>query len=87
MRDDLITLKSARDLERLVLAAFPDSRKQKASLSVFNGGVNINSYSAPRRSTVVAAGTFCGKPYLNAPALKAAFLEHAAIFDGRRRTP
>ena len=41
---DVITLKSSLDLKRLVLAAFPDYRKQKATLSVFNGGVNINSY-------------------------------------------
>jgi len=39
-----IELKSAPEVKAVVLAAFPSYRKQKATLSVFNGGVNINSY-------------------------------------------
>ena len=39
-----ITLRSAPEIKRIVEAAFPSYRKHKATLSVFNGGVNINSY-------------------------------------------
>lgn len=40
-----IELKSAPELKRLVLAAFPDYRKKSVFLSVFGErGVNVNSY-------------------------------------------
>ncbi len=41
---DAIELKSAPDLKRVVTAAFPGYKKHRAYVSVFNGGVNINSY-------------------------------------------
>ena len=39
-----ITLKDHPEVKRVVLAAFPSYRKLKATLSAFNGGININSY-------------------------------------------
>jgi len=39
-----ITLKSAPEVKAVILAAFPSYRKLKATLSVFHGGININSY-------------------------------------------
>jgi hypothetical protein len=39
-----VKLKDAPEIKRLVLAAFPSYRKLNASLSVFYGNVNINSY-------------------------------------------
>ena len=39
-----IQLKTAPEVRRVIAAAFPSYRKQAAFLSVFNGGVSINSY-------------------------------------------
>jgi len=39
-----IELKSAPEVKRLILAAFPSYKKHNAFLSAFNGGKNINSY-------------------------------------------
>lgn len=41
---DRIPLRSAPELKRVVLAAFPSYRKRDAYLSVFTGKQNINSY-------------------------------------------
>ena len=41
---DVYTLKQEPVLKAIILAAFPSYRKQKAFVSVFNGGVNVNSY-------------------------------------------
>lgn len=37
-------LKDAPEVKRVVLAAFPSYRKHRATLSAFNGEVNLNSY-------------------------------------------
>ena len=41
---ETVTLKTAPEVTNVIRAAFPSYRKHKAFLSVFNGGVNINSY-------------------------------------------
>ena len=39
-----VELRTAPEVKRLVLAAFPSYRKLRASISVFTGSVNVNSY-------------------------------------------
>lgn len=39
-----IDLKTAPDVKRVIQAAFPAYKKHRAFVSVFNGGVNVNSY-------------------------------------------
>jgi hypothetical protein len=39
-----ISLKTAPEVKRVVTAAFPSYKKHSAFLSVFNGGVGINSF-------------------------------------------
>lgn len=39
-----ITLTSAPEVKAVMLTAFPGYRKQTVTLSVFNGGVTLNSY-------------------------------------------
>ena len=43
MTTHLITLKDAPEVKRIILAAFPDYRKQKATLSEFSPGIRVNS--------------------------------------------
>lgn len=39
-----VTLKDSPEVKRIVLAAFPNYRKQRAFVSAFDGEININSY-------------------------------------------
>jgi hypothetical protein len=39
-----VELKTAPELKRVILAAFPSYKKHRTFLSAFNGGVNINTY-------------------------------------------